>query len=114
MTSLVVQMVKRLPTMQETQVRSLGWEDPLGKKMATHSSTLGPLCVPSQVPQMVVLGFRLRHSPTAPLPADAGSQAMALGPAQPQPPPGPPELPGGRGSSERPPAACLTPPLAHV
>ena len=75
---------------------------------------LGPLCVPSQVPQMVVLGFRLRHSPIAPLPADAGSQAMALGPAQPQPPPGPPELPGGRGSSERPPAACLTPHLAHV
>lgn len=34
--------------------------------------------------------------------------------AQPQPPPGPPELPGGRGSSERPPAACLTPHLAHV
>ena len=36
----VVQMVKRLPTMQETQVRSLGWEDPLEKEMATHSSTL--------------------------------------------------------------------------
>ena len=33
-------MVKRLPTMQETQVRSLGWEDPLKKEMATHSSTL--------------------------------------------------------------------------
>ena len=33
-------MVKRLPTMQETQVRSLGWEDPLEKEMATHSSTL--------------------------------------------------------------------------
>ena len=40
MTSLVAQMVKRLPTMRETQVRSLGWEDPLGKEMATHSSTL--------------------------------------------------------------------------
>ena len=74
----------------------------------------GRLCVPSQVPQMVVLGFLLRRSPRAPLPADAGSQATALGPAQPQPPPGPPELPGGRGSSERPPAACLTPHLAHV
>ena len=34
------QMVKRLPTMQETQVRSLGREDPLEKEMATHSSTL--------------------------------------------------------------------------
>ena len=31
---------KHLPTMQETQVRSLGWEDPLEKEMATHSSTL--------------------------------------------------------------------------
>ena len=37
---LVAQMVRRLPTMQETQVRSLGWEDPLEKAMATHSSTL--------------------------------------------------------------------------
>ena len=33
-------MVKNLPTMQETQVRSLGWEDPLEKGMATHSSIL--------------------------------------------------------------------------
>ena len=39
-TSLVAQMVKRLPTMQETWVRSLGGEDPLEKEMATHSSTL--------------------------------------------------------------------------
>ena len=39
-TSLVAQMVKRLPTMQETWVRSLGWEDPLEKEMAIHSSTL--------------------------------------------------------------------------
>ena len=36
----VAQMVKRLPAMQETQVQSLGWEDPLEKEMATHSSTL--------------------------------------------------------------------------
>ena len=36
----MAQMVKRLPTMQETQVRSLVWEDPLEKEMATHSSTL--------------------------------------------------------------------------
>ena len=33
-------MVKGLPTMQETQVQSLGWEDPLKKEIATHSSTL--------------------------------------------------------------------------
>ena len=38
--SLVAQMVKHLPTMRETQVRSLGWENPLEKEMATHSSTL--------------------------------------------------------------------------
>ena len=36
----MAQMVKRLPAMQETQVRSLGWEDPLEKEMATHSNTL--------------------------------------------------------------------------
>ena len=39
-TSLVVQMVKNLPAMQETQIRSLGWKDPLEKGMATHSSIL--------------------------------------------------------------------------
>ena len=33
-------MVKNLPAMQETQVQSLGWEDPLEKEMATHSSNL--------------------------------------------------------------------------
>ena len=33
-------MVKHLPTMQETWVQSLGWEDPLEKEMATHSSIL--------------------------------------------------------------------------
>ena len=38
--SLVAQMVMRLPTMRETLVQSLGWEDPLEKEMATHSSTL--------------------------------------------------------------------------
>ena len=38
--SLVAQIVKHLPTMQETGVQSLGWEDPLEKEMATHSSTL--------------------------------------------------------------------------
>ena len=36
----VTQMVKSLPAMQETGVQSLGWEDPLEKKMATHSSIL--------------------------------------------------------------------------
>ena len=39
-TSLVAQTVKRLPTMQETQVRSLGRKDPLEKEMTTQSSIL--------------------------------------------------------------------------
>ena len=38
--SLVAQMVKSLPALQETRVRSLGQEDPLGEGMATHSSIL--------------------------------------------------------------------------
>ena len=38
--SLVAQRLKRLPVMWETWVRSLGWEDPLEKKMATHPSVL--------------------------------------------------------------------------
>ena len=38
--SLVAQLVKNLPAVQETRVRSLGWEDPLEKEMATHSSIL--------------------------------------------------------------------------
>ena len=40
MASLVAQMVKLLPAMQETQVRSLGQEDLLEKEMATHFSIL--------------------------------------------------------------------------
>ena len=40
LTNLVAQMVKNLPAMQETRVRSLAWEDPLEKEMATHSSIL--------------------------------------------------------------------------
>ena len=37
---LVAQMVENLPALQETQIQSLGREDPLEKEMATHSSTL--------------------------------------------------------------------------
>ena len=40
MASLVAQMVKCLSTMRETRVLALGWEDPLEKEMAAHSSTL--------------------------------------------------------------------------
>ena len=52
--SLVAQMVKRLPTMQETQIRSLGQEDPLEKEMATHSSTLA-----WKIPRMEEIGWLL-------------------------------------------------------
>ena len=38
--SLVAQLVKSLPAMRETWVRFLGWEDPLEKRQATHSSIL--------------------------------------------------------------------------
>ena len=39
-TSLVAQLVKNLPAVQEARVQSPGWEDPLEKEMATHSSIL--------------------------------------------------------------------------
>ena len=38
--SLIAQLVKNLPAMQETQVQFLGWEDPLKEGRATHSSVL--------------------------------------------------------------------------
>ena len=50
-TSLVAQMVKHLPTVRETWVRSLGREDSLEKEMATHSSTLA-----LKIPWTEVLG----------------------------------------------------------
>ena len=40
LTLLVAQLVKNLPAMWETWIRSLGWKDPLEEVMATHSSTL--------------------------------------------------------------------------
>ena len=40
MTSLVAQTVKRLSTMWETRVQAPGWDDPLEKEMAIHSSTI--------------------------------------------------------------------------
>ena len=39
-TSIIAEMVKNLPVMRVTWVQSLGWEDPLEKGMATHSSIL--------------------------------------------------------------------------
>ena len=43
--SLVAQIIKTLPTMQETWVRSLGWEDPLEEGVATH-----PVFLPGESP----------------------------------------------------------------
>ena len=40
MASLMAQKVKNLPAMKKTWVRSLGWEDPMEKEMAAHSSIL--------------------------------------------------------------------------
>ena len=37
---LIAELVKNMPAMQETQVRFLGWEDPLKKEVATHSNIL--------------------------------------------------------------------------
>ena len=42
--SLIAQLVKNPPAMQETPVRFLGWEDPLEKGQATHTSILGLPC----------------------------------------------------------------------
>ena len=50
--SLVTQMVKNLPVMQEMWVRSLGWEDPLEMGMATHSSILA-----WRIPQRRMIGY---------------------------------------------------------
>ena len=58
-TSLVAQMVKDLPAMQETQVPSLGGEDPLEKEMATHSNILA-WTVACQVP----LSMKFSRQPT--------------------------------------------------
>ena len=56
LTSLVAQTVKSLPSIQETRVQSLGWEDPLEMGKATHSSILAwriPWTVWSMVLQKV-------------------------------------------------------------
>ena len=61
--SLVAHTVKNLPAMQETEVQSLSWEDPLEKRMATHSSILAWIIPRTEEPgglQSTGLG-RLRH-----------------------------------------------------
>ena len=49
--SLGAQTAKSLPAMQETWVRSLGWEDPLEKGMATHSSSLAQRIIRTEEPR---------------------------------------------------------------
>ena len=65
--SMVAQMVKRLPTMWETQVRSLGQEDPLEKEMATHSSVLAWKIPWTEDPgRLQSMGSQKRQSQTRP------------------------------------------------
>ena len=52
----MTKMVKSLPAVQETQIRSLGWEDPLEKGMANHSSILVPWCRQWQPTPVFLLG----------------------------------------------------------
>ena len=68
--SLVAQTVKRLPAVWETRVRSLGWEDPLEKEMATHSSTLAWKIPWTEEPGgLQSMGSqRVRHDWATPLP----------------------------------------------
>ena len=62
--SLVAQTVKNLPAMQETQVQSLGWEDPTPEKgMATHSSILAWRILRTEEPGelQTMVSQRVRH-----------------------------------------------------
>ena len=61
-TSLVAQRLMRVPAMQETWVQSLGWEDPLDKEMATHSSILAWEIPWTEEPgKLLSMGRRVRH-----------------------------------------------------
>ena len=59
--SLVAQMVKNLPAMQETQVQSLGQEDLLEKEMATHSSIIAWKIPWTEEPGRSMGSQRVRH-----------------------------------------------------
>ena len=62
MASLVAQMVKNLPTIQETQVQSLGWENTLEKRMATHSSIAWRIPRTEEPGRLQTMGSqRVRH-----------------------------------------------------
>ena len=62
--SLEAQTVKNLPAMQETQVRSLGWEDPLGNGTAYHSSILAWIIPLTEEPARLQFMWsqRVRHN----------------------------------------------------
>ena len=59
--SLVAQRLKRLPAMRETWVRFLGWEYPLEKEMATHSSILAWRILKTEMPSGPGVSQRVRH-----------------------------------------------------
>ena len=56
--SLVAHRVKNLPATQETGVRSLGWEDPLEERMATHSSILAWEIPRTEGPHWAISGHK--------------------------------------------------------
>ena len=65
-------MVKNVPAVQKTWVQSLGWEDPLEKGMATHSSILA-----REIPWTEGLG---RHSPWGPKELDSTERLLSRSP----------------------------------
>ena len=58
---MVAQMVKNLPAVQETQVQSPGWEDPMVKEMATHFSILAQETVDRGAWWAIVHGVTVGH-----------------------------------------------------
>ena len=84
--SLVAQMVNNLPEMQETRFQSLGWEDPLKKRMAIHSSILAWRIPQTEEPcgLYIVHGAAKSHTQLnkkhtiLPLPQDAHSAKLVV------------------------------------
>ena len=79
MTSLVAQLVKHLPTMWETGVQSLGWEDLLEKGMATHSSILALPPQKNGAQRNIFLGASLVAQRVKHLPVMQKTQVRSLG-----------------------------------
>ena len=79
--SLVVQMAKHLPAVQETRVQSLGWEDPLEKGMATHSCTLAWKIPGTEEPgRLQTMGLQtVGHDWATSLSADGGGEPHPCG-----------------------------------